>query len=62
VRARAVAEQLFADAQRADTDPDQKSTMATLVQILTGVAPRSHQSLIKTVAARIAKRTGNAPA
>jgi hypothetical protein len=62
VRSRAVAEQLFADAQRADTDPDQKSTMATLVQILTGVAPRSHQSLIKNVAAQIAKRTGNAAA
>jgi hypothetical protein len=62
VRSRAIAEQLFADVQRADTDPDNKGTMAALVLALTNAAPASHQKLIDTVARRIVKRTENATA
>jgi TIR domain len=62
VRSRAMAEQIFADARRADTDPDNKSTMVTLVRALTRVAPASHQKLIGDVAKQIAKRAYNAAA
>ncbi|MEA2942408.1 MAG: hypothetical protein QOD09_2937 [Bradyrhizobium sp.] len=60
VRSRAVAEQIFADAQSADTNPDQKSTMATLVGALVGAAPSSHQDLIERVAGRIEADANNA--
>jgi hypothetical protein len=62
VRSRAVAEQLFADTVRADTDPDSKSTMVTLVHALAKTAPASHQRLMKDVAKRIAKRAHHAAA
>ena len=55
-RSRAVAEQLFEDAVRADTDPGNQSTLATLVQALAGLAPASHRKLIKHVERGIANR------
>ena len=55
-RSLAVAEQLFEDAVRADTDPDNRNTLATLVQALAGLAPASHRKLIMHVERGIANR------
>jgi hypothetical protein len=55
-RSRAVAEQLFEDAVRADTDPGNRNTLATLVRALAGLAPASHRKLIKHVERGIASR------
>jgi len=57
LRSRAVAEQLFEDAVRADTDhPGGRSPLATLVQALAKLAPASHRKLIKHVERGIANR------
>ena len=57
LRSRAVAEQLFEDAVRADTDhPDKRNPLATLVQALAKLAPASHRKLIKHVERGIANR------
>jgi len=56
LRSRAVAEKLFEDAVRADTDPGNQSTLAMLVQALAKLAPASHRKLIKHVEQGIAKR------
>jgi len=56
LRSRAVAEQLFEDAARADTDPGNRSTLATLVQALATLAPASHRKLIEHVERGIASR------
>jgi hypothetical protein len=56
LRSRAVAEQLFEDAVRADTDPGNQSTLAMLVQALAKLAPASHRKLIKHVERGIANR------
>jgi TIR domain len=56
LRSRAVAEQLFEDAVRADTDPDNQNTLATLVQALAKLAPASHRKLIQHVERGIASR------
>lgn len=61
-RSREVAEHLFEDAVRADTDPDNKSTLVTLVQTLAKVTPASHRKLITRVAKRMATRANGAPA
>jgi len=56
LRSRAVAEQLFEDAVRADTDPGNQSTLAKLVQALAKLAPASHRKLIEHVERGIASR------
>jgi hypothetical protein len=56
LRSRAVAEQLFEDAVRADTDPDNRNTLATLVRALGKLVPASHKELIKHVERRIPHR------
>ena len=50
VWSREVAERLFLAAL--DTDPNQDSNMATLVQALASVAPPTHQELMRRVALR----------
>jgi hypothetical protein len=52
---RASAEQLFKDAENADIDPDNKSTIVTLVSALAKVAPASHFKLITDVEKRLAR-------
>jgi len=54
-RSRASAEQLFEDAGNADTDPDNKNTIVTLVSALAKAAPASHLKLITDVERRLAR-------
>jgi len=55
VWSRNVAENLFMEAQQVDTDPDNESNMATLVQVLASLAPPTHHELMRSVALRTAK-------